>query len=165
MTANNDDTRKTANYGESATIKTAQTNSDYTDLELEAYKEGWADGYDAMRKNNKKLEKENKQLRKFLEEFNALDVAKENQQLKEKIHNQKEEIKNRLKVNKQLVEDLHLNRTMLEAKHLYIKQLQKLLSQSLCYVCAVRNDIHNRFTGATPEQTEMLINQIEGSLK
>ena len=29
------------------------------------------------------LTKENKQLRKFLEEFNALDVAKENQQLKE----------------------------------------------------------------------------------
>ena len=31
----------------------------------------------------KKLLEENAQLRKFLEEFNALDVAKENQQLKE----------------------------------------------------------------------------------
>lgn len=30
-----------------------------------------------------KLEKENAQLIKFLEEFNALEVAKENQQLKE----------------------------------------------------------------------------------
>lgn len=32
---------------------------------------------------NYELEKENKQLRKWCEEFNALDVAKENQQLKE----------------------------------------------------------------------------------
>lgn len=31
----------------------------------------------------KEMEKENTQLHKFLEEFNALDVAKENQQLKE----------------------------------------------------------------------------------
>lgn len=30
-----------------------------------------------------KLEKENEQLHKFLEEFNALEVAKENQQLKD----------------------------------------------------------------------------------
>lgn len=35
------------------------------------------------------LNKENRQLRKFLEEFNALDVAKENQQLKELLYSLK----------------------------------------------------------------------------
>jgi hypothetical protein len=38
--------------------------------------------YELQLKVNK-LEKENTQLRKWCEEFNALDVAKENQQLKE----------------------------------------------------------------------------------
>ena len=34
---------------------------------------------------NEAVRKENEQLRKFLEEFNALEVVKENQQLKEKL--------------------------------------------------------------------------------
>ena len=35
-----------------------------------------------IKQENQHLKEENQQLRKFLEEFNALDVAKENQQLK-----------------------------------------------------------------------------------
>lgn len=68
------------------------------------------------------LKQENQQLRKWCEEFNTLDVAKENQQLKE------------------------------------------LLKQSACYVYAARNSIHERFAGATPEQMEMLINQIDNAI-
>lgn len=40
----------------------------------------------------KKLLEENTQLRKFLEEFNALDVAKENQQLKELLYKCREKL-------------------------------------------------------------------------
>ena len=51
--------------------------------------------YEAVLRNSvrvKDLEAENAQLRKFLEEFNALDVAKENQQLKEMLYKCREKL-------------------------------------------------------------------------
>lgn len=44
------------------------------------------------------------------------------------------------------------------------QQLKELLKQSACYVYAARNSIHERFAGATPEQMEMLINQIDNAI-
>lgn len=38
--------------------------------------------YENLKQENQQLKEENAQLRKFLEEFNALDVAKENKRLK-----------------------------------------------------------------------------------
>lgn len=54
-----------------------------------------------------KLEKENAQLHKFLEEFNALDVAKENQHLKELLYSLKccltsENIELQIRIDKSL---------------------------------------------------------------
>lgn len=98
---------------------------------------------------NYELEKQNKQLRKFLEEFNALDVVKENKQLKAqiaklteivgvlpsnhsvgnlgyKIKNQRHEINNRLKEIDKLKELLKECKANLIHKKQLLEKLDKL---------------------------------------